>query len=129
MRGLQAVRTLRKRFALQALLLPVLTLRALLPIGVMPDVTADGAWVQLCTTRGLESRWMPSDPVRPADPGHGSDSVCLYALAAAAPIPGATDTATGFQRLSSPGLPGGESDAPITTILRTQSARAPPART
>ena len=131
----QAMRALQRRSWLAKLLLPAILFRALIPAGFMPAIDADG---------GLGLTFCPV--IVRAGPGttlvhhHGHDGgtadtagtghhllICPFAAAAGpAPLPGNFTAATGPADVLPPA---GRPIEPgyIPTIIRAQSARAPPA--
>ena len=123
--GRSSLRALRARSRpLLAAILPALLLRSLIPFGFMPVAGSGGPAMQLCP--GGAAVGAHHDHGGGAAPDGTAHAVCVFAASAApavAPIaPPMPPQAAGVccakhQRVSSPSLP---------SILRAQSARAPP---
>jgi hypothetical protein len=116
--------TRRRLHLVLTLLLPLLTLRALLPTGYMVSAAQDGPRIVMCSA-GLLAWHAAADDARHQHPAAAED--CLFAHAAvSAPPPhyviGAAIAAPAMQFVAqvSKGLP------PATGPPRQTSARAPP---
>ena len=114
----------RIRFLI-ALLLPLMVLRALLPAGYMPVAGNDGLRIVMCSA-GLATTTTGDATDRGDHPGLAGGEGCVFAHAAvAAPPPVQGVPAVRVAAGTSPDTPA-ESFV-ISTLLRSQSARAPPA--
>lgn len=84
------MRALHRRFALTGIVLALL-LRAAIPVGTMPSMSADGLTIALCTTGGLVIDGPAQSPVPaqgdPSGPEHPqTDSNCPFAHSSNAPF-------------------------------------------
>ena len=115
--------------------MPLLCLRALVPTGYMPEAGTDG-WVtlQLCTTQGLEQRRVHVDPRLAAaapyngePPAHTERSDCPYAQTASAAPAAEAPGLPHFVSMAVVALAPDTAFAAARPLLRSQSARGPPA--
>jgi hypothetical protein len=128
----------RRLHILTAWLLPLLCLRALLPVGFMPVVTESGWQIVMCSGSAYQSRGQAigkaatTNKSDAGDSNHSnqqkqtSDGPCVFAISAAtAPIPfvAATDFAPSFDR-SYLRISGEWMIA--RPLIRAQQSRAPP---
>jgi hypothetical protein len=123
---MRAVISRHRRYLLLLLLMPLLTLRALLPAGYMIAAAGDGPRMVLCSA-GLAAWSAPadSDPHHPQPTAGGEDCAFAHAAASAPPphfAPGEWIPAFEAQRIAAvtDRLP------PATGPPRAAGARAPP---
>ncbi len=113
--------------ALLAVILPALALRALIPFGFMPVAASGGPAMQLCPGVAAMAGAHGGQHQHPAG-GAAHNTLCVFAASAApaiAPVAAAIALRAATVRLAE--QPSGDC-LRLPSILRTQSARAPPAR-
>jgi hypothetical protein len=127
--GSPSLHRLRARAGtLLAAVLPCLVLRALIPFGFMPVAGSHGPAMQLCPGAAAMAGMVHGDPQHPSGtaPAGAHNALCAFAASAAPAIAPATAAIlTRSSRLSFGGQAPADS-LQLPSIVRAQSARAPP---
>jgi hypothetical protein len=123
------IRMSRRRRTFAAwLLLPVLALRAVIPVGFMPGSHAGlGIAMQLCTSQGIQTVIVnPDGSIEKGAPSSHHDAPCAYAVVGTAAPPPAAFAASVPSLLSSAPLIASRYDTPAEPAERAHAARGPP---
>jgi hypothetical protein len=116
--------------ALLAVILPALVLRALIPFGFMPVAASGGPAMQLCPGAAAMAGAHGGHQQHPAGGAPGGaahNTLCVFAASAApaiAPVVAALPLRAANVRFAEQSS---DNSLRLPSILRTQSARAPPA--